>query len=83
MSYSSRLRSRLDQQTPTKNVGYVGRNTTAPGTPTTFGRVKIQVSEATIEKKYQQDLLGGFKRKNKCSSCNILLPASKICNYCS
>lgn len=82
MSYASRLRSNLDQQQPTSNRGYVGRKLQDPNAPTTFGRVTRNIDDHAIEAIYQKKLLGGFSKKNLCSSCNIALPATNVCDYC-
>jgi len=51
--------------------------------PPAFGSVRRFLPDAAIERIYQKQLLGGFDRKRRCPNCNILLPTSSKCDYCS
>jgi len=50
--------------------------------PPAFGTVRRNLPEAWYEKQYQRVLLGGYNKKSKCGTCNILLPTSGVCEYC-
>jgi hypothetical protein len=67
MTYSSRLRAKLDPKHPT--------NRSFPGSSFVLG-------DDAIEAIYRQRLLAGFDPKRVCPSCNTALPVTGQCDYC-
>jgi hypothetical protein len=67
MTYSSRLRAKLDPKHPC-NIN--------------FNQPKLHLPDEYYEKQYQQKLLAGFSKKRVCPTCKIALPATNICDYC-
>lgn len=67
MTYSSRLRAKLDPQHPCNQ---------------SFNQRKISADalERIVEKEFQRKMYGGFKKNNKCPDCNILRTVNGICN---
>lgn len=66
MTYSSRLRAKLDPQHPCNK---------------TFNqrRLSPDAIDAIAERVYQEKMYGGFKKSNKCPDCNILRTVTGIC----
>jgi len=67
MTYSSRLRAKLDPKHPCNEI---------------FGRVKVTLPEEYYEKKFQQDLTAGYniKRNNRCETCFTVKSSNGSCN---